>query len=233
MRMIDRRLGLSIFVRDERVALQDLLEEVRDYFSEIVVLDTGSTDGTWDYLFEQETQMWPKLQVYRLNVPRDAEHFHFGQVRSIAAHLNHCGYVFMLDADERISKDDLAHLTNICFGLALQHGWPAVAFPRHNWYDGPTERLKENTAVLPDWQVRMIRNDGTHRWQRPVHEVLMMGPEWHWNPACVGYDKVWIHHHHPWFKKDQPPVNRDIFYENLKQSDERWVHTYEMEDERL
>jgi len=229
MRTIDRRLGLSIFVRDERVALLDLIENTHTYFDEIVVLDTGSTDNTQKELHKLEAIMWPKLQIYLLNIPLDADHFHFGQVRSTAAHLNHCGYVFMLDVDERITPHDLQILTTDCHRDALSLGWPAVAFQRHNWYDSPEERKSENREVLPDWQVRMIRNDGTHRWQRPVHETCMGGPVWHWDASTMGYDKIWLHHHHMWFKKDQKPVDRNKLYEDLKWSDPRWTHTYEQE----
>jgi len=233
MRIIDRRLGLSMFVRNEYEAMRSLLEETIPFFSEIVVLDTGSDDQTWDYLREQEPLLWPKLQIYRINVPMDGEHFNFGQVRTIAAHLNHCGYVLMIDADERIDRTDLEQLTNICHGAALFKGWPAVAFPRHNWYDAPHERKKENADVLPDWQVRLIRNDGTHRWQRPVHEVCMVGPEWRWDPGVIGYDRIWLHHHHPWFKRSQTPVDRNKLYNDLKKSDKQWTHTYERENEGL
>lgn len=218
-----------MMVRDEHDAIKGLLEEVAPYFGEIVVLDTGSEDRTWQYLLSQEPLLWPKLQIYQLKIPQDVEHFNFGEVRSVAAHLNHCGYVFMLDADERLTKTDLEHLTK-CHNDALRAGWPAVAFPRHNWYDSPEERKNENKDILPDWQVRMIRNDGTHRWQRPVHEVCMEGPVWRWDDGTIGYEQLWLHHHHMWFKKDQKPMDRHEFYKQLEASDPRWLHTYKREE---
>ena len=102
--------GFSVFVRNEMQSLPELLTLVEPYVEEIVVLDTGSTDGLWPYLRSLESEKFPKIRPYRLNIPFDAEHFNFGYTRSVAAHLNKCEYVLMLDADERMNSAEISIL---------------------------------------------------------------------------------------------------------------------------
>jgi len=227
---LNSKLGFATFVHNEIQALPGLLEDVLPFVDEITVVDTGSSDGTWEYLRAMELKhfdMVPKLRPYRLRIPFDPDHFDFGYVRSVAAHLNHCGYVFMLDADERMEREHLEKLVS-WHKLALDNKWPAMAFPRRNWYDSPETRQLENEEPWPDWQLRLIRNDGTIYWRRPVHEVALWGPLGYWSRP-MGCHSVVIHHHHDWFKSlATEPRTEDLntAYRLLAKSDPEWADSY-------
>jgi hypothetical protein len=227
MRSVDDRLGFSTFVGHEMNALPGLLQSVQTYFDEIVVVCTNTLpdDGTWEYLRDLERQWFPAFRPYRLAVPFEAGAFDFGYIRSAAAHLNSCGYVFMLDADERVTSNHLEALRGV-HKKALAYDLQILAFQRHNWYDGPFKRESENKAVWPDWQSRMIRNNGVIWWRRPVHEKTLYGPLSKYHDV-VGCGDVVIHHHHDWFHKDA--TNKAEVYTALAASDPEWRPSY-MED---
>jgi len=207
-------------------SLPGLLDSVREYVDTMCVLCTGSDDGTWEYLREKEFEWHPQLRPYRLNVPFDAEHFNFGYARTIAMHLNPCGYVLMLDADERMDPTDLQELKEAYLPRIQEKKWMTVALERRHWYDGPKQRKKENAAARPDWQLRLIRNDGSIWYRRPVHEVALFGPRGVWNPDTMAVPLT-IHHHHDWFKAmGSEKVDRVHTYQELSRVDSEWARTY-------
>lgn len=226
MRPVDNRLGFSTFVGHEVDALPGLLQSIQGHFDEIVVVCTNRLpdDGTWAYLRELERQWWPILRAYRLAVPLEAGAFDFGYIRSTAAHLNSCGYVFMLDADERVTPEHLDKLHKV-HKMTLANEIQILAFPRHNWYDGPFERKSENKAVWPDPQGRMIRNNGVVWWRRPVHEKILYGPDNRYH-NMLGCADVVIHHHHDWFHEGKDITGKAAVYAELAASDPEWRPSY-------
>ena len=226
MREIDTRLGFSTFVGREADSLPGLLQSLKGHFDEYVVVCTNvlPDDGTWSYLRDLEKQWYPKVKAYRVAVPFTAGAFDFGQIRSTAAHLNTCGYVFMLDADERLDTKGLEALKKM-HQLAREQEIDVVAFPRRLWHDGPFERKKENTAAYPDLQARLVRNDGDLRWRRPVHEQIRLGPD-SIVPGLIGCPDVVIHHHHDWFRDNDTQVGKDKVYRDLAVSDPEWATSY-------
>ena len=222
---VDERLGFSVFVRDEIHALPDLLELVRPVFDEIVVLHTGEDNPAWRYLRTLEQDWWPQVRPYRLNIPFDAEHFHFGYARSTAAHLNKCGYVMMLDVDERMSPGDLEKIRDFWHPKALENRWPALAFPRRAWRDGPAEMKDEDCSTYPDWQIRMIRNDGTVWWRRAVHEACLYGPASKLVDAVSTTEH--INHFHGHYRRLRGAADiHHILYLAMAAADEEWIETF-------
>lgn len=223
---MNEQLGLSTFVRNEEHSLPGLLEEALPYFDEIVVLDTGSDDGTWDYLRGMERQWAYQVRAYRLNIPLEPGYFHFGYVRSIAAHLNRCDYVVMLDADERIEGKDLWKIRNKWFPKAVEEDWYAMSFPRYNWTGSPVDQGDFDEDAYPDWQTRFIKNNGSVWWRRPVHEIIRYGPR-SLDVNTVGIPDVHIHHYHDHFKKNKDLFeDRNAFYQKLAASDREWMDSY-------
>lgn len=214
-------LGFSTFVRNEIHCLPELLDRIKGYFDEVVVVDTGSTDGTWETLRAREKL--GELRPYKIGVPFDAQHFHFGYIRSMAAHLCHTDWVMMLDADERMLPEDLAKLRGEVEAVSGM-GKACIAFPRYNWMDGPpgTSYPKE---AYPDLQVRCILNNGHVWWRRPVHEVIKLGPDK--NTPTWSVSKLHIHHFHGHYrraKKDDGSYQK--IYEEMTKADPDWLGTY-------
>ncbi|MBT6774759.1 glycosyltransferase [Candidatus Woesearchaeota archaeon] len=100
-------VSLAAIVRDEMMnpagGIIDFIESTVPFVEEAVIVDTGSKDGTRETLEELEAR-YPNLTV--LDHPfqgyADARNFSLQQVQTSKA--------FVLDADERLTKDDFASL---------------------------------------------------------------------------------------------------------------------------
>jgi glycosyltransferase involved in cell wall biosynthesis len=216
-------LGFSAFVKNEMQCLPELLDRIAGYFDYYVVLDTGSTDGTWEHLRAREKRGEP-IHPYRVGIPFDAKHFHFGYVRSMAAHLNKAEWVMMLDADERIDDAGLKKLRGTV-ELANSQSKACIAFPRHNWLSSPGEHGEYNKVAYPDLQVRCILNNGVVWWRRAVHEVIKTGFA-NGNPPWLTSD-IHIEHFHSHYrraKNDDGSFAR--IYDELTKADTDWLGTY-------
>lgn len=95
---------LTMIVRDELMnpagGLHAMLTHHLPWFEHVVVLDTGSVDGTRQ-LLEEMAGEYPQLRVY------DAQFEGYGPARNTANGYVKTKYTFMLDADERF-KDPQA-----------------------------------------------------------------------------------------------------------------------------
>ena len=96
------RLSLSMIVRDEAARLRDCLESVRDFVDEMVVLDTGSSDGT------AAIAVACGASLHRMEWPGD-----FAPARNRALELTSGEWVLVLDADERLQPGAIAPLRQL------------------------------------------------------------------------------------------------------------------------
>lgn len=96
------RVNLTMIVRDEAANLPRCLESVRGLFDEIIVVDTGSTDGTRDIARDFGAQVFDSAW-------RDD----FAASRNVA--LDHAtgDYAFWLDADDLIEPNQRAGLRRL------------------------------------------------------------------------------------------------------------------------
>lgn len=96
---------LTMIVRDELMnpagGLHTVLSRHLPYFENVVVLDTGSVDGTRQ-LLEHMTGEYPQLRVY------DAKFEGYGPARNTANSHVKTEYTLMLDADEVFDKPEEA-----------------------------------------------------------------------------------------------------------------------------
>ena len=165
-------VSLCTFVKNEEKNLVECIESVRAFVSEIVVVDTGSTDNT------------VKLAKSFTDRVYEIPFIDFGTIRTITAHLASHPWVLMLDADERLEHDPekLFHLINQptaienfeldIDGNVVIDSW---ALPRKRWSD---EWMTKQVDVesYPDWQIRLFRNHEIHskiKFVRRVHEMAV------------------------------------------------------------
>jgi len=87
-------LSLSMIVRDEEGQLEDCLRSVADFVDEMVVVDTGSRDGS-----VAVAERWG-ARVHHLEWPGD-----FAPARNHALELTRGDWVLVLDADERLQPE--------------------------------------------------------------------------------------------------------------------------------
>jgi len=98
-------IGLCMTVRDEVNRLETCLGGIADLFAEIVIIDTGSNDGTIELLRDRFgiTPMHGKLDEARCNTLADLRNEGYAKLGT--------PWIMCLDADERIPREDLVRVT--------------------------------------------------------------------------------------------------------------------------
>ena len=144
-------VSVCMIVRDERDNLAACLSPVRSLCDDIVVVDTGSTDGT------PELALGLGARVYEFPW-RDS----FADARNEGLRHARGRFILSLDADDRIDADNVQSLARLVAGLG----------------DGPdayelTCRLHGANAAHTDVaQVRLFPNHPEIRWVYRVHEQI-------------------------------------------------------------
>ena len=167
-------ISLCVFVKNEEKSLRDCIESVLPIISELIIVDTGSTDKTLE-LARSYTD-----RVYQVPFTD------FGTIRTLTAHLATQPWVLMLDADERIMSEDWGKFEELVSqpdGL-IQHKWEkdeegnvvidSWALPRKRWADAWMTKQVDQESY-PDWQVRLFKNHPRRRkirFVRRVHETV-------------------------------------------------------------
>lgn len=147
------RLSLCMIVKNEAETLEQCLRLARPHVDEIVVVDTGSTDGTQDiarrYADVYDEIEWPGS---------------FSDARNHSFDLASGDYILVLDGDEYIEGDDAwqAIRNTIAGG-----GIVCVVLPVRNI-------LPSNQIVAADrmWQERVLRNHPMIRYMGRVHNQI-------------------------------------------------------------
>lgn len=133
------RVGLCIMVKDEEQRIGGCLKDIVDLFDEVVILDTGSTDRTREIVRDQFA-----IQPVEARLNEKRCHCH-SDVRNQGFELLTTPWIMNLDADERISRQDLEKLLG-------QSDDPNTAgyFLQWNTY-------KEDRSVIEDYKLSVFR----------------------------------------------------------------------------
>jgi glycosyltransferase involved in cell wall biosynthesis len=153
----DIPISVVIVTKNEERNIRDALESVRS-FSDIVVVDAFSEDGTTDICREYTDR------VYR----HEWSGFSAQKQRAVDYAVNE--WVLILDADERVTpelRDEMA--------AAISSGETAGYFvPRKNFFLGKWMRY---SGWWPDHTLRLFKKGVSYVEQRAVHEkVIVKGP---------------------------------------------------------
>jgi len=143
-------LTLCMIVRDERTRLPACLESVRGLADEIVVVDTGSTDGTPD------VARAAGARVHETPWPHD-----FSAARNAGLELATGRWILVLDADETLPAASREALRAIVAGPA-DH---ARALVQRNL-------LPESAGHISVSIVRLFPRHPRVRFERPIHEQV-------------------------------------------------------------
>jgi glycosyltransferase involved in cell wall biosynthesis len=167
-------VSLCMIVRDEEAALADCLASVADLVQQILVVDTGSQDGTRDVAAGSGAEVIDFAWVDDFAAARNAglEHAR-GQ------------WIFWLDADERLDERNRDHLRNLIAGLKDAN----AAYLMQQL----SLEVDGTPASLTVPQVRLFRNHPQIRWRYRVHEQILLAVRE--QGGTVRPTDVVIHHH--------------------------------------
>lgn len=163
-------LSLVTNTWNEEPNLRALFLCVSSVVDEIIVVDTGSSDGT--------RELARKLGARVYNIGPLAHHCKcgepivcgpgFGDLRTLTHHLARTEWTLLLDGDERLLPQDTAKIKEF-----MRPELDLVWLPRKHyraWDMSVCEN--DDLRVHPDWQSRLVRNDRKAYWKRRVHEQL-------------------------------------------------------------
>lgn len=167
-----KSLSVAIITKNEEANLRRTLESIR-WADEIVVVDSGSTDGTveiaWSFGAKVIQEKWHG----------------FGKQKNLAIEYCSSEWALSLDADEEVSET-LAHEI-----VQLLEGAPeaeAYFVPRRNLFLG---RWIKHGGYYPDRKLRLFRKGSAQFEERTVHETLQ------YTGATRALQGDLIHHAYP------------------------------------
>ena len=146
-------ISLCMIVKDEEEVLARCLESAKDLVDEIIIVDTGSQDKT----YEIAQQFTPHVYSF-------AWIDHFAAARNFAFSKGTCDYLMWLDADDIILPEDAAAFREIKANLD-----PSI----------DTVMMKYNVAfdeqgkpTFTYYRERVMRRCDKAKWEGAVHEVI-------------------------------------------------------------
>ena len=137
-----------MIVKNEERQLRACLDSVRGVVSEIVVVDTGSVDGTARVAGEYGAQV----------APFDFSFVDFSAARNFSISRATGDWIFVLDADESLVQESVSELREI-----VARGENA------GYYVGRDNDLADRTV---DYAVRLFPNRPEYRYRGRVHETI-------------------------------------------------------------
>lgn len=145
-------ISVCILTKNAALTLKNTLDSVRS-FSEVIVLDNGSTDDTCLL-----AASYPNVRVHK------TPFIGFGPLRNQAAQLASNDWILSLDSDEVLSPALLKEISELTLDPFL-----AYVFPRHNFYNG--KRIR-GCGWDPEYIARLYHRSEARFSEAQVHEEL-------------------------------------------------------------
>ena len=146
-----------MIVRNERDHLADCLASVRDVVGEMVVVDTGSTDGTQAI-----------ARQFEVNLIQDQWDDDFSRARNVALTSARGRWILVLDADEKMLDKDKAPLRDL-----LRAHTPAIAPPATAFSIVVKSSSDQGLTGALARIVRLFPNRPDVRYEYPIHEQVV------------------------------------------------------------
>ena len=154
------KISMHMICKDEIKNVNSVLKQCEEFAEEIIVVDTGSTDGTLEALSAYKEHC-PKLKVFTQAWEDD-----FGAARNAA--MEHCTqpWIMWMDFDDKIPTDTINQLKKF-------HKWEPLC-AKNNIYNPMAFKLllidaSNHQAAM---QTRLFRKIPGVRWDKTVHETV-------------------------------------------------------------
>jgi glycosyltransferase involved in cell wall biosynthesis len=168
-----RAASLCMIVKNEERFLEDCLKSARALVEQIVIVDTGSTDGTIHIAEKYHAE------IYHFEWRDD-----YAAARNFALEKATAYWIIHLDADERIAAESLYHIER----LLKTSTDDAFTLNVRNWH--PKEDMIQ---YLDSPQIRIFRNDKKYRYKNRIHEQIAYSIEK--NKGVIFSTNDVIHHY--------------------------------------
>lgn len=164
-------ISLCMIVKDEENTLGFCLESVRSAVDEIVIVDTGSADGTKQVARQYTDDIFDFAWIED-----------FSAARNFAFSKASMDYILWLDADDLLLPEDCARLQAI--KGELDEGTDVVMMKYNTGFDS------EGNVVFSYFRERLVKRSRHFRWKEPVHEYLAIGGNIIRSDICVTHAKT-------------------------------------------
>jgi len=209
-------VSMCLIVKNEPLLEQSLLS-IRNYVKEIVIVDTGSTDGKTQEIAKKYADIF---EIYTdCNDPETGLIEDFSKARQRSFELATQPWVAWMDADDIIVNGELFNkLINNYSEEAKTHGI-GIIFPYEYSYD------QNGQCTCVHYRERIVSDKNKFHWVNPVHEVLINNDN-----ACIFYthDDI-IYKHQRQFGTKVPETGRNLrilkkYVEKVGDSDPRQLY---------
>lgn len=146
-------ISAVLIVKNEASKLPDCLKSI-SWVDEIIILDSGSTDNTVTV-----------AQEFSAKIFTNTDWQGFGVQRERAASYATCDWIFMIDADERVTPE-----LKVSIRSAVNQGDSIWQINRLAWCFG---RFIKHSGMHPDWIPRLYPRGKAKFDQTRVHERLV------------------------------------------------------------
>jgi glycosyltransferase involved in cell wall biosynthesis len=146
-------ITVCILTKNAAATIKATLDSTRS-FSEVLILDNGSTDHTLEI-----ASQYPNVKICK------SPFIGFGPLRNEAADLASNGWILALDSDEVLSPPLLQELSHL--KLDPQESYTVA---RHNFYNG--KRIR-GCGWDPEYVARLYHRENTRYSTAQVHESLL------------------------------------------------------------
>lgn len=166
-------LSLCTITKDEEENMESFLGHISEFADEIIIVDTGSTDRT------KEVAKKYTDKVYDFQWCDD-----FSAARNFSLSKATKDWILVLDADERISGEDLKKMKGLA-GDNKDSGVDGYKFVQRNycneekpikWRSSRGDKYKESKDFL-GWHyrgiIRLFRNNKGIMFKYPIHETVL------------------------------------------------------------
>lgn len=196
----------------------DQLEEWFDNFEPIadagiLIVDTGSTDGSIEYARERGAIVVVDDIIRREGYGPARTH-----LRAMSRkYFPEAEWMAYFDADESIIPDEFHQFRFLKDYLTME--FDVIAFPRIDWHDKEMTSSENDYRIGPDWQARMTRLRAPLKYIRRLHEQV------------VGHRQIFAKLTNPkinHFHRSAGQEKRDEIGKlcaKLHMEDEEWGHT--------